>query len=264
MRISSLHLATSADVGAGASRVVGYGAFAFEYSASARLAEADRELLLSACMSALGEAARNGGKPEPAEREPEVPPALSSWRATFVTLSENGQLRGCIGSPAPRRPLVEDAAANAAQAGFADPRFPPLSESGLAGLRLDVSILSHPRPVPAESESMLAGALEPDHDGLILGVGRAAPCSCRASGVSFPTRAHSCVIWSPRPASKRQAGRRGWRRCVSASNHSALRGDQSKRERSRKREARTREAECPSSALKERHLLKKSRCAATD
>ena len=63
LRVSGLHLATSADVGADASRVVGYGAFAFEYSASARLAEADRELLLSACMAALGEAARNGGKP---------------------------------------------------------------------------------------------------------------------------------------------------------------------------------------------------------
>ena len=39
MRMSGLHLATSADVGADATRVVGYGAFAFEYAASARLAE---------------------------------------------------------------------------------------------------------------------------------------------------------------------------------------------------------------------------------
>ena len=58
------------------------------------------------------------------------------------------------------------------QAGFADPRFPPLKESELAGLRLDISILSHPRPIPAGSESALVGALEPDRDGLILGVGR--------------------------------------------------------------------------------------------
>ena len=53
MRASGLHLATSADVGADASRVVGYGAFAFEYAASARLADSDRERLLSACMTAL-------------------------------------------------------------------------------------------------------------------------------------------------------------------------------------------------------------------
>ena len=60
MRASGLHLATSADAGADASRVVGYGAFALEYAASARLAEADRERLLSACMTALGMAARTG------------------------------------------------------------------------------------------------------------------------------------------------------------------------------------------------------------
>jgi AmmeMemoRadiSam system protein B len=47
MRASGLHLATSADAGADASRVVGYGAFALEYAASARLQDADRELLLS-------------------------------------------------------------------------------------------------------------------------------------------------------------------------------------------------------------------------
>ena len=171
LRVSGLHLATSADVGADASRVVGYGAFAFEYSASARIEDADRELLLSACMAALGVATQNGGKP-PAQSLNVKSPALSPWRATFVTLTENDRLRGCIGSPTPRRPLIDDAAANAAQAGFADPRFGPLKESELAELRLDVSILSHPRPIPAESESALAGALEPDRDGLILGVAR--------------------------------------------------------------------------------------------
>ena len=171
MRASGLHLATSADMGADASRVVGYGAFALEYAASARLAEADRERLLSACMTALGVAARTSGK-APAPTLDGLSPALSAWRATFVTLTENERLRGCIGSLSPNRPLIEDALANTAQAGFADPRFPPLKESELTGLRLDVSILSHPRPIPAESESELAGALEPDRDGLILSAGR--------------------------------------------------------------------------------------------
>src|SRR5271154_630279 len=171
MRVSGLHLATSADVGADASRVVGYGAFAFEYAASARLAEADRELLLSACMAALGEAARNGGKP-PALCLNGKSAALSPWRATFVTLTENERLRGCIGSPAPRRPRIDDAIANTVQAAFADPRFPQLKESELPGLPLDISILSHPRTIPAGSESAFVSGLEPDRDGLILGVGR--------------------------------------------------------------------------------------------
>jgi MEMO1 family protein len=171
MRVSALHLATSADVGADASRVVGYGAFALEYAASAQLAEADRQRLLSVCMIALGVAARNGGKPH-TPKLANLSPALSSWRATFVTLTENERLRGCIGSLEPRRPLLEDALANTAQAGFGDPRFPPLNESELAGLRLDVSILSHPLPIPAGSESELAAVLEPDRDGLILSAGK--------------------------------------------------------------------------------------------
>jgi AmmeMemoRadiSam system protein B/AmmeMemoRadiSam system protein A len=171
MRVSGLHLATSADAGAGVSRVVGYGAFAFEYAASARLAESDRERLLSACMAALAAAARTGDK-TPALSPDGLSPSFSPWRATFVTLTENERLRGCIGSFNPYRPLVEDALANTAQAGLADPRFPPLKESELTELRLEVSILSHPRPTPAGSESELAHVLEPDRDGLILTAGR--------------------------------------------------------------------------------------------
>jgi AmmeMemoRadiSam system protein B/AmmeMemoRadiSam system protein A len=171
MRVSSLHLATSADAGAEASRVVGYGAFALEYAASARLAETDRERLLSACMFALRSATQTGGKPSPLSLEGE-PPSFSPWRATFVTLTENERLRGCMGSLEPRRPLIEDALANTVRAAFADPRFPPLRESELTGLRLDISILSHPRQLPAGTESELVGALEPDRDGLILSVGK--------------------------------------------------------------------------------------------
>jgi AmmeMemoRadiSam system protein B/AmmeMemoRadiSam system protein A len=171
LRVSGLHLATSADVGVDATRVVGYGAFAMEYAASARLAEADRAFLLSTCMAALEAAARNGGK-APTLRLEGGPPSLSPWRATFVTLTAGGKLRGCIGSLAPRRTLIEDAATNAVDAGYSDPRFAHLAESELDGLRLDVSVLSHPRPIPAQGESELAGALEPDRDGLILGAGK--------------------------------------------------------------------------------------------
>jgi AmmeMemoRadiSam system protein A len=122
-------------------------------------------------MTALQMATQTGGK-APNVRFDGLSPALSSWRATFVTLSENERLRGCIGSLEPRRPLIDDAVANTTQAAFADPRFPPLKESELTGIRIDVSILSHPRRIPAGRESELADALEPDRDGLILTAGR--------------------------------------------------------------------------------------------
>src|SRR5208337_4756643 len=158
--------------GADASRVVGYGAFAFEYAASARLCDADRALVLSTCMAALGAATRRGGRMPSLSFDARLSPALSSVRGTFVTLNGGGKLRGCIGSPAPGRSLIEDAMTNAVQAGFSDPRFAKLSEAELDGLEIDVSILSHPRPVPAASEAELIASLEPDRDGLVLGVGR--------------------------------------------------------------------------------------------
>ncbi len=172
LRVSRLHLATSADAGAGADRVVGYGAFALEYAASARLADADRALLLATAMASLAAAARAGGRKPSLAVDGLLSPTLAATRGTFVTLTEAGRLRGCIGSPAPRTALIEDVAANAVQAGFGDPRFAPLSEAELEGLELDVSILSHPRPIPAGSEAELVAALEPDRDGLILGKGR--------------------------------------------------------------------------------------------
>ena len=172
LRVSRLHLATSADAGADASRVVGYGAFALEYAASARLADADRGRLLATAMASLAAAARNGGRKPSMVLDGRLSPTLSATRGTFVTLTEGGRLRGCIGSPAPRMALIEDVAANAVQAGFGDPRFAPLSEAELEGLELDVSILSHPRPIPAGSEAELVEQLEPDRDGLILGQGR--------------------------------------------------------------------------------------------
>ncbi len=172
LRVSGLHLATSADVGAEASRVVGYGAFAFEYAASARLSEADRSALLSTCMAGLAAAARQGGRKPTLRIDGRLSPALSAQRATFVTLSQGGRLRGCIGSAEPRLPLIEDAMTNAVQAGYADPRFPHLTEAELDGLEIDVSILSHPRSVPATGEEELIGGLEPDRDGLILRAGR--------------------------------------------------------------------------------------------
>ena len=172
MRASGLHLATSADVGADAARVVGYGAFGLEYAASARIAEADRARLLATAMAGLTAAARRGGRTPAFRFDARLSAPLMAARATFVTLTEGSRLRGCIGSASPRRPLIEDVVANAVNAGFSDPRFAPLTEAELEGLQLEVSILSHPRELPAANEAQLVCALEPDHDGLMLAVGR--------------------------------------------------------------------------------------------
>lgn len=168
LRVTTLQLATSADVGADPSRVVGYGAFAFEQAASARLLDGDRRFLLDTAMWALADAVSHDGRMPEIATDGGLSPPLMAMRATFVTLERGGHLRGCIGSLAPRLPLIGDVAVNAVKAGFSDPRFGALRDAELEGLDLSVSILSTPRAMDVASEVELIAALDPDRDGLIL------------------------------------------------------------------------------------------------
>ncbi len=66
---------------------------------------------------------------------------------TFVTLSKNGALRGCIGHTDPSGTLEETVATCAVSAATGDPRFPPLHPSELPKVRIEISILSPPQPI---------------------------------------------------------------------------------------------------------------------
>lgn len=96
---------------------------------------------------------------------------LAEPAATFVTLRLAGDLRGCIGSVDPRRPLGVDVAANARAAAFSDPRFSPLSRAEFTQVHVEVSLLSPRTPVEAASESDAAARLRPGVDGIYLEYG---------------------------------------------------------------------------------------------
>ncbi len=74
---------------------------------------------------------------------PPNPPTrrLSKRFGAFVTLSEQGQLRGCIGHLAPDGPLHRTISAMARAAAFEDPRFAPLTEAEFEGIEVEISIL---------------------------------------------------------------------------------------------------------------------------
>ncbi len=97
-----------------------------------------------------------------------LPESLQQTRASFVTLHEHGQLRGCIGSIIPTRPLALDVSHNAFAAAFKDPRFPPVQASELNDLDIEISILSMPEPIEFSSEEDLLEKIRPEIDGLIL------------------------------------------------------------------------------------------------
>lgn len=100
-----------------------------------------------------------------------LPDELMQKRATFVTLTIGGRLRGCIGMLEACRPLAEDVAENARAAAFEDPRFPPLTLPELAKLEIHISILSPSEEMVFSSESDLLRQIRPGVDGLILQAG---------------------------------------------------------------------------------------------
>jgi len=76
-----------------------------------------------------------------------LPPGLHVVRGGFVTLRENGLLRGCIGEIAPRREIWRVVCEQARNAAFHDRRFPPVTIDEFDDLDIEISVLSPPRPV---------------------------------------------------------------------------------------------------------------------
>lgn len=99
-------------------------------------------------------------------------PELAQRGAVFVTLTRNGELRGCIGSLEAWRLLHDDVIANARAAAFRDPRFSPVTAEELAGIRVEVSLLAAAQPMSYTSEADAVGQLRPLIDGVILECGK--------------------------------------------------------------------------------------------
>lgn len=95
-------------------------------------------------------------------------PELLNQGATFVTLTQESKLRGCIGSLIAHRPLIDDLIANARSAAFRDPRFQPLRVEELAFTRVEVSLLTPPQQIKYSSIQELKDLIKPQVDGIIL------------------------------------------------------------------------------------------------
>ncbi len=96
------------------------------------------------------------------------PQALQANRASFVTLTIQDQLRGCIGALEAYQPLAEDVREHAVAAALQDPRFPPVVKDELNRIKIEVSVLSAPQALPYESSEDLIKKIKPHVDGVIL------------------------------------------------------------------------------------------------
>jgi hypothetical protein len=98
-------------------------------------------------------------------------PWLLEPGASFVTLTQNGALRGCIGTLEVRQSLLSDIQNNALAAAFHDPRFAPLIARELEATDIEVSVLSSLQPMHFRSEADALSQLRPGIDGVVFAFG---------------------------------------------------------------------------------------------
>ena len=161
LAVRLLAACNSGDTAGGKDHVVGYSSFALYQGGEVSHDEAGKALLAIA-----GDAIAQSfsGKSSVSLDMP----WLKQAGATFVTLTKNGELRGCIGSLEAARPLARDVAENALGAAFRDPRFPALTAAEWAQCKLEVSLLSTPKPLRFADEADLMAQIQAGEDGLIL------------------------------------------------------------------------------------------------
>lgn len=131
-----------------------------------RLTAEDKTSLLDLARRAVIAAASRKAKPDVALDT--LSQVLQDEGASFVTLTKQGQLRGCIGSLEARRPLVIDVRENAIAAATSDPRFPPVRPDEVEELQVEVSVLSPPEPLAYDDAEDLLKKLRPGVDGVVI------------------------------------------------------------------------------------------------
>jgi len=97
-----------------------------------------------------------------------IPDTLKQKGASFVTLTIEGDLRGCIGTLEAFQPLYRDVQDHAVQAALEDYRFPPVTEEELPLISIEISRLTPPVPLAYHNPADLLKLLKPNIDGVIL------------------------------------------------------------------------------------------------
>lgn len=96
---------------------------------------------------------------------------LADKGACFVTLTQYGELRGCIGTLQAYRSLLEDVKGNAVSAALRDPRFAPLSVQELDSTEIEISLLSPTQKIEFKNEADALAQLRPGIDGVVFEFG---------------------------------------------------------------------------------------------
>ncbi|SFI93507.1 uncharacterized protein, PH0010 family/AmmeMemoRadiSam system protein A [Nitrosomonas sp. Nm34] len=123
--------------------------------------------LLSIARAAIARALNVAYRLESDERVP--------WQqelgACFVTLMQDGKLRGCIGSLEAQRSLLMDVKNNAVSAALHDPRFAPLLTAEFDETHIEILLLSSRLAMVVQDEADALAQLRPGIDGIVFEYG---------------------------------------------------------------------------------------------
>ena len=108
------------------------------------------------------------GKPLPELDFNQLPASFAENGASFVTLTIDERLRGCIGTLDAYQPLARDVQEHAVAAGLQDFRFPKVTVDELAMIKIEVSVLTERKRLIYDRPQDLVTKLKPHIDGIIL------------------------------------------------------------------------------------------------
>ncbi|MEI6071628.1 MAG: AmmeMemoRadiSam system protein B [Verrucomicrobiae bacterium] len=159
----------SGDIAGNKDGVVGYASVAFYSPHPQGFTDGERGQLLALARQSLKNAVSQDGGPGISPNS--FPAKFAEKKGCFVTLTERGQLRGCIGHILPQEPLSRAIADNAAKAALHDPRFDPVQPGELDKIGIEISVLTEPAALAFQSPDDLLGKLRPHRDGVVLKIG---------------------------------------------------------------------------------------------
>jgi AmmeMemoRadiSam system protein A len=131
-----------------------------------KINEKHKQKLLKLSRSALEHIFKTGEELIP--NDSDMPKELKEIRATFVTLTKKGELRGCIGKLYPIQEIYRDVVANTYASAFEDIRFLQLQKEELKDLKIEISILDLPKELKYKDSKDLISKLNKDKPGIIL------------------------------------------------------------------------------------------------
>ena len=122
------------------------------------LSDADKEELLKIARTTIECRVKGQKAPEFEIRSS----TLMEKRGAFVTINKRGALRGCIGCIEALKPLWQTVREMAEAAALRDPRFPPVQESELEDINIEISVLTPLKKVKDADE------IKVGRDGIVI------------------------------------------------------------------------------------------------